>query len=112
MLNLSLPSGEITPIVEKDIFKVLTDHSTKSVPRSFKNAVKDGMKVGKAVSVETGLLTGIEEVKKSQGLFGGASSNRERIWKRAEVKYVCHFTPCKDEEGKVTWVVLTVAPKI
>lgn len=111
MLGLNLPNGDVAPIVDKDIFKVLTEHSPSSVPRTFKSVVKDGMKAGRAVSVETGLLTGIEESKKSQGIFGGAT-DRERGWKRAEEKYVCHFTPCKDEEGNVKWVVLTVAPKI
>ncbi|KAA8574671.1 hypothetical protein EYC84_003921 [Monilinia fructicola] len=112
LLGLNLPNGAIASIVEKDIFKLLTEHSPSSVPRTFKNVVKEGMRAGTAVSVETGLLTGIEEVKKSQGIFGGATVDRERGWKRAEEKYVCHFTPCKDEEGRVKWVILTVAPKI
>ncbi|TGO55949.1 hypothetical protein BCON_0084g00170 [Botryotinia convoluta] len=111
MLNLNLPNGLVAPIIDKDIFKVLTEHSPSSVPRTFKNAVKEGIKAGRAVSVETGLLTGIEEIKKSQGIFGGTTANREKGWKRAEEKYVCHFTPCKDEMGRVGWVVLTVAPK-
>ncbi|QSZ33691.1 hypothetical protein DSL72_005262 [Monilinia vaccinii-corymbosi] len=112
MLGLSLPNGGVASIFDKDIFKLLTDHSPASVPRTFRNAVKDGLRVGKAVSVETGLLTGIEEVKKSQGIFSATSADRERGWKRAEERYVCHFTPCKDEGGRVAWVVLIIAPKI
>lgn len=111
MLNLNLPNGLVAPIVDKDIFKVLTEHSPSSVPRNFKAAVKEGIKAGRAVSVETALMTGIEEIKKSQGIFGGTSANREKGWKKAEEKYICHFTPCKDEMGRVGWVVLTVAPK-
>ncbi|APA06158.1 hypothetical protein sscle_01g009280 [Sclerotinia sclerotiorum 1980 UF-70] len=112
MLGLNLPNGEVAPIVDKDIFKILTEHSPSSVPRTFKTVVKEGIKAGRAVSIETSLLTGIEEIRKSQGIFGGATIDRERGWKRAEEKYVCHFTPCKDEEGRVAWVVLTVAPKM
>ncbi|ESZ98724.1 hypothetical protein SBOR_0962 [Sclerotinia borealis F-4128] len=112
MLGLNLPSGDVAPIVDKDIFKFLTEHSPSSIPRNFKTVVKEGIKAGKAVSVETGLLTGTEEVKKSQGIFGGVVLDKEKGWKRAEEQYVCHFTPCKDMEGKVGWVVLTVAPKV
>lgn len=63
--------------------------------------------MGKAVSVEIGLLTGFEE-RKGTGWFGG----REEGMRRVEEKYVTHWTPLKDEEGRVRWAVLTIAPKI
>lgn len=69
--------------------------------------MREALKVGKAVSVETGLLTGLEE-KKGGGWFGV----REEGLKRVEERYVTHWTPLKDEEGSVKWVVLTIAPKI
>ncbi|KAM3076853.1 hypothetical protein ACMFMG_003681 [Clarireedia jacksonii] len=110
ILGLSLPNGAVVHIHDKDIFKVLSEHSPSSISRSYKNIVRDGLRLGHAVSIETGLLTGHEEVKKSQGFFG--SGKQDRGLRRAEEKYVCHFTPLKDEVGKVGWVVLTVAPKV
>ena len=112
MLGISLPNGDVAPIADKDIFKVFSEHSPSSTPRNFKNVVREGLRCGRAVSVETELLTGFKEVRKSQGIFGGGTADRDRGWKRSEEQYVCHFTPCKDEEGGVKWVVLTVAPKL
>lgn len=110
MLCLNLPNGGIAPICNKDIFKVLSEHSgssSSSVARAFKTTVREALKVGKAVSVEMGLLTGFAE-RKGGNWFGG---NREGL-RRVEEKYVTHWTPTKDEEGRVRYVVLTIAPKI
>jgi hypothetical protein len=76
------------------------------VTKALKQTVRDSLRTGKAVSVETGLLTGFEE-KKSNGWFG---ADRD-VLRRVEEKYVTHWTPLKDEEGRVKWVVLTIAPK-
>ncbi|CZR62126.1 related to nonphototropic hypocotyl protein 1 [Phialocephala subalpina] len=111
MLCLNLPNGSIAPIYNKDIFKVLSEHtsspSSSSASKAFRSSVREALKVGKAVSVETGLLTGFEE-RKGGGWFGG----REDGMRRVEERYVTHWTPLKDEEGRVRWVVLTIAPKI
>lgn len=72
----------------------------------FKQTVRDALKVGQAVSVETGLLTGFEE-KKGTGWFGGEKEGMKRV----EERYVTHWTPLKDQDGRVKWVVLTIAPK-
>ncbi|TVY78543.1 Phototropin-1B [Lachnellula suecica] len=111
MLCLNLPNGGIAPIFNKDIFKVLSEHtpssSSSSTSKAFKQTVKGALQKGKAVSLETGLLTGFAEKKKG-GLFGG---EKEGGLRRVEEKYVTHWTPLKDEEARVKWVILTIAPK-
>lgn len=59
------------------------------------------------MSVETGLLTGFTEVKGGNWFLG----DRERRLKRMEERYVTHWTPLKDAEGGVKFVVLSIAPK-
>ncbi len=113
ILCLNLPNGAIAPIYNKDIFKVLSEHSSSSsssssTARVFRETVRSALRVGKAVSVETGLLTGFEE-RKGGGWFGGGEKEGLR---RVEERYVTHWTPLKDEEGRVGWVVLTIAPKV
>lgn len=71
--------------------------------------MKDALSKGRAVSVETGLMTGFAERKSSGGWLG--SGNREGSLKRVEERYITHWTPLKDEEGRVRWVVMTIAPK-
>lgn len=108
LLCLNLPNGSIASIYNKDIFKVLSDYSTSSstsTHKMFKQTVRDALKVGKAVSVETGLLTGFETRK--NGWFGDKDGGLKRI----EERYVTHWTPLKDEDARVKWVVLTIAPK-
>ena len=111
MLCLNLPNGNVVPIYNKEIFKVLSEFtsssSSSSRSRDFKQTVKDNLKVGRAVSVETGLLTAYAEKKGGSGWFG---SDREKLT-RVEEKYVTHWTPLKDDTGRVKQVVLTIAPK-
>ncbi|KAH7312973.1 hypothetical protein BKA65DRAFT_467270 [Rhexocercosporidium sp. MPI-PUGE-AT-0058] len=109
LLCLNLPNGGIAHIYNKDIFKVFSEFSistSSSGNKVFKQTVRDALKVGQAVSVETGLLTGFEE-KKGTGWFGGEKEGMKRV----EERYVTHWTPLKDQEGRVKWVVLTIAPK-
>jgi hypothetical protein len=110
MLCLNLPNGGVAPIYNKDIFKVLSEHSSSSsssIAKAFKSTVREALRVGKAVSVETGLLTGFEE-RKGSTWYGGEKEGLKRV----EEKYVAHWTPLKDEEGRVKQVVLTIAPKM
>ena len=114
MLCLNLPNGSIAPIFNKDIFRVLAEHSSpsSSAMKVFKTTVREAISKGKAVSVETELLTGYEE-RKERSRFGrylGGEGSRGLV--RVEEKYVTHWTPLKDEEGRTTWVVLTIAPKM
>ena len=48
------------------------------------------------------------------GAFGGGGASKEMlmVWKRVEERYISHWTPVKDEEGRVGWCVLTIAPKV
>ena len=115
MLGLNLPNGSVAPIFNKEIFRVLADHSppSSSIAKSFKAAVRNAISRGAAVSVETGLLTGYEERKERSG-FGRMLAEKGEGAKgfvRVEEKYVTHWTPLKDEEGRPRWVVLTIAPK-
>ncbi|TVY53587.1 Phototropin-1 [Lachnellula cervina] len=111
ILCLNLPNGSIAPIYNKDIFKVLAEHTSSStsssVSKEFKNTVRQALQKGNAVSVETGLLTGFTEVKGGNWFLG----DRERRLKRMEERYVTHWTPLKDAEGGVKFVVLSIAPK-
>ncbi|PMD23290.1 hypothetical protein NA56DRAFT_657347 [Hyaloscypha hepaticicola] len=110
MLCLNLPNGGIAPIYNKDIFKVLAEHSSSSsssVAKTFKTTVRDALRTGIAVSVEAGFLTGFEE-RKGTNWFGAPQEGLRRV----EERYVTHWTPLKDEEGRVRMVVLTVAPKV
>jgi hypothetical protein len=111
MLCLNLPNGSVIPIYNKEIFKVLSDYTSSSTSRikDFRKTVQEALKNGRAVSVETGLLTGFSEKKGGSGWFG-KGAEREGIV-RTEEKYVTHWTPLKDEVGRVRYVVLTIAPK-
>jgi len=110
MLCLNLPNGSIVPIFNKDVFKILGEHSSwsNSTSKVFKDKVRSEIGKGNALSVEIGLMTGYEERK--QGSFRMGGSDKKLV--RVEEKYVCHWTPLKDEEGLVKWVVLTIAPNM
>ena len=84
MLYPSKPnSGQIVGI---DVFRFLGHHAS-SVGRDFKSRVKNAIKVGSAVSLELGLCT-----------------RRYMGYER----FVTHWTPLKDEGGRVSFVVLTL----
>ena len=78
---------------------------SSSAHKALKSTVKACTQKGNAVSIEVGLLTGME-VKR--GGFGGMGA---KVTMRSEEKYVSHWTPLKDEEGRACWVVLTIAPR-
>jgi hypothetical protein len=84
MLYPSKPnSGQIVGV---DVFRFLNHHA-HSLSRDFKSRVKSALKVGAAVSLELSLCT--------------------RQYHGFE-KFVTHWTPLKDEKGKVCFVVLTL----
>ncbi len=70
-----------------DIFKFLANHGTGSLNWDFKSQVKGALKSGQAVSLDIKLCA-----KPYMGFE----------------KFVCHWTPLKDEKGAVAWVVLTL----
>ncbi|KAG0649428.1 Root phototropism 1 [Hyphodiscus hymeniophilus] len=116
MLGLNLPNGSIAPIFNKDIFRILVEHSppSTSVAKNFKTRVRDSISRGKAVSIELAMLTGYEERKERSGLgrMLGDRGDSGRGLVRVEEQYATHWTPLKDEEGRTGWVVLTIAPKM
>ena len=102
LLGLNLPNGGVASIFDKDIFKVLAAQSqSSSSHKAIKSTVRESVRKGVAVSLEMELLTGTETRK------SGVLAARER---RVEEKFVGHWTPVKDEEGAVGFVVLTIAP--
>ncbi|TVY38219.1 Phototropin-1B [Lachnellula subtilissima] len=111
ILCLNLPNGSIAPIYNKDIFRVLSEHTSSSasssVSKELKTTVREALQKGNAVSVETGLLTGFAEVKGGNWFSG----DKEKKLKRMEERYVTHWTPLKDAEGCVRFVILSIAPK-
>jgi len=120
MLHLTLPNGTIAPIVNKDIFIILGEHSASgpasSTNKALKRTIHTAIKAGKAVSVEIGLMTGFTEKKAS--FFGsgsngnGGSRDGASGFKKVEEKYVTHWTPLKVEDGNVKKIVLTIVPKM
>lgn len=110
ILCLNLPNGDIAPIFNKDIFKVLSEHNSSlssSTLRPFRHTIINALYKGNAVSVEIGLLTGFA-AKTRSGWFSG---DQEPSMKRVEERYVTHWTPLKDAEGNIGYVVMTIAPK-
>jgi hypothetical protein len=84
MLYPSKPSSG--QIVGVDVFRFLTNHA--NLPsRDFKSRVKSALKVGQAISLDLVLCT-----RRYHGFE----------------KFVTHWTPMKDEKGRVTFVVLTL----
>ena len=114
MLCLNLPNGSVAPIFHKEIFRILAEHSplSSSVAKTFKTMVRDAIKKGEAVSVETELLTGYEERKERTGFGRMLGERGDGGLVRVEERYVTHWTPLKDEEGRPRWVVLTIAPNV
>lgn len=71
-----------------DIFKFLANHGSGSgVGWEFKSSVKNAMKAGQATSLDLKLCA-----KPSMGFE----------------RFVLHWTPLKDDNGKVHWIVLTL----
>jgi len=106
MLCLNLPNGGVAPISDKNVFKVLSEYSLpSSVQKNLRATVRESIRRGAAVGVELGLMTGIETKRSGFSIMG----DRKVI--RTEEKYVSHWTPLKDEEGRSSWVVLTTASK-
>lgn len=84
MLYPSKPSSG--QIVGVDVFRFLTNHA--NLPsRDFKSRIKSALKVGQAISLDLVLCT-----RRYHGFE----------------KFVTHWTPMKDEKGRVTFVVLTL----
>lgn len=99
MLDLNLSNEGI---FNRDIFSVLGDYcQSSSTMRAYRLAVFDNVKKGTAVSIELGLLTGVVVKKR----FGSEKNEK------SEKRYVTHWTPVKDVEGRTKYIILCIAPK-
>lgn len=115
LLCLDLSAGSNISIFNKDIFRVFSENQLDPDTKQFKAAkqvVREAIRQGKAVSAEMGLLTGTE-IKKAGvgGMIGKMGGGKKVVWCRAEERFVMHWTPLKDEDNRVKFVVLTIAPK-
>ena len=70
-----------------DVFKFLTNHGSGSVGSEFKSSVKNALRMGQAISLDLKLCA--------------------RPYMGFE-RFVLHWTPLKNEQGGVNWVVLTL----
>jgi hypothetical protein len=85
MLCLNLPNGGIAPIFNKDIFRVLAKNSMQSsLQKMLRTTVRESIRRGNAVSLELGLMTGMETKR------GGFSIMGDRKIVRTGEKYVSH----------------------
>lgn len=82
------PKDNLT-LVGQNVFKMLAQHAP-SMPRDFKSRVKASLKAGRAVSADINIVT-----KKSV------------VYRRSE-RLATHWTPLKDANAEVMWVVLTL----
>ena len=76
--------------VGNNIFKFLAQYTT-SLPREFKSKVKEALKGGLSLSASINLFT------------------LKSLARRGDDKFWTHWTPCKDEDGAVKYVVVTLS---
>ena len=74
-------------VVGTDIFRFLAQHTLNNLPRDYKSRVKTAIKNGMPVSLDLMLCT-----RRHMGFE----------------KFVTHWTPLKDEEGKTEFMVITL----
>ena len=79
--------------VGNNIFKFLGQYTT-SLPREFKSKVKAALKGGQAISASISLFT------------------LRSLARRGDDKFFTHWTPCKDENGVVKFVVVTLSSSL
>jgi len=81
-----VPNDEVSQdIIGKDAFRFLTKHSACKLSHSFKHRVRAALKAGQAISLDLTLRT-----RRSMGTE----------------KFTLHWTPLKNEVGKVGFVIL------
>ena len=77
------------PLVGSEVFKFLARH-VNNLSRDYKSRVKAALKAGMAISIDSQLFT-----------------RRSMIFHGVE-KFATHWTPLKDEQSRVKWVVITL----
>ncbi|KAL8921270.1 MAG: hypothetical protein Q9208_005798 [Pyrenodesmia sp. 3 TL-2023] len=76
--------------VGNNVFKFLGQH-TATLPREFKSKIKEAMRHGQAISASINLFT------------------LRSLARHGDDKFYTHWTPCKDEHGKVKYAVITLS---
>ncbi len=74
-------------IIGKEAFRFLSKHSAPKLSSGLKSRVREALKAGQAISLDLTLRT---------------------RWSMATEKFTAHWTPLKNEAGKVGFVVLTL----
>lgn len=80
-------SRDQNQVIGIDIFKFFANHTIGSLSRDFKSRAKESLKRGQAISMDLMLCT-----------------RRVMGYER----FAVHFTPLKDENNEVCWVVITL----
>ncbi|KAL9115821.1 MAG: hypothetical protein Q9227_000189 [Pyrenula ochraceoflavens] len=87
MLCLS-PTASVS-FAGSNVFQVLKEHLANT-PRDYKNRVKTALRLGRAISVDVHMMT------------------RQSVARGKAEKVAMHWTPLKDDQGMVQYVVLTL----
>jgi hypothetical protein len=74
-------------VIGTEVFKFLSSYAASNTSRDFKSRVKTALRMGQPISIDLTLCT-----RRYMGFE----------------KFVTHWTPLKDDSGKVDWVILTL----
>lgn len=91
-------------LFHRDVFDLLSrlpSSWSQSEWRTYKHSVKEHIAKGRAVSLDFVL---------SPKLEANGPTIRSRASPPTEVRYVSHWTPCKDVQGTTAYVTLIIAP--
>jgi len=96
-------------IVGKDIFDIMTEQATlPSVTKAFKSTVRDlVVRDGKSVSLDLALANHIPRRANTARTISSDSGDASP---KKPAKLMSHWTPLKDTEGHVKYVVMIVSP--
>ncbi|KAG7005598.1 hypothetical protein G7Y79_00019g047780 [Physcia stellaris] len=87
---LGITNKNSKDFVGNNVFKFLAQYTT-SLPREYKSKIKDALKAGQAISASISLFT------------------LQSLARRGDDKFFTHWTPTKDENGAVKYVVVTLS---
>ncbi|KAM5363952.1 hypothetical protein ACJZ2D_011742 [Fusarium nematophilum] len=105
---LDLGAGPPGGVMGKDVFDVLAEQSTlPSVTKAFKSTVRDlVVRDGRSVSLDLALANHIPRRANMTRVMSGDSGETGK----KPAKMMSHWTPLKDVDGKVKFVVLVLSP--
>ncbi|KPM35450.1 hypothetical protein AK830_g11110 [Neonectria ditissima] len=97
-------------IRQKDVFDVLAEQATiPSVTKAFKSTVREVVvRDGKSISLDLALTNHIPRRANMTRVMSGESGEAGREKKPA--KMMSHWSPLKDADGRVKYVVLIISP--